>query len=572
MKREAILHIPMSEYAHGLDEGHIVLRLRAARGDLAHVTLWYGDTACRKTPIDWFPEPMERVLSDEYHDWWELTLAGPYHRIFYYFELDDGRERCLYYGGVFTDRLVDDRSEYFKLPFNHRADIARAPEWLGEAVVYNIFPDSFATSRREISLEPSERAFGGNTVRGKLGGTIRGVTENLDYLAGLGVNCIYLNPIFAAGEYHKYDVLDYYNIDPCLGTNADFRELVDRAHGLGMRVIIDGVFNHCGWRFFAFEDVVRRGEASQYKDWFYRLSFPVVRPEEPEAIPGYECFGYERLMPKLDTANPQVREYFCAVGEHWVREYDIDGWRLDVASEVDDAFWREFRRRVKAAKPEAVLIGEVWESAGHWLAGDMFDSCMNYELRRHCRRFFAEQTEDAYTFSGRCTGMLMRYRKQLIPVQLGVLDTHDVSRFLSLCGGDRRRYTLAVLFQLCFPGAPSVFYGDELGVEGVLEADYRRPMPWGADEAELFGFFKRAIGLRRGLKALQKGEFRALSAERGSGLFAFSREYGGELVRVYLNSSERAERCDILGESLFSRDAEGGKIGPYGFAVTLERG
>ena len=148
MKKETILHIPMSEYAHGLDERRIVLRLRAARGDLERVTLWYGDTACRKTPIDWFPEPMERVLSDEYHDWWELTLECPYHRIFYHFELSDGAESCYYYGGVFTDKLVDDRSEYFKLPFNHRADIARVPDWVHEAVVYNIFPDSFATSRR----------------------------------------------------------------------------------------------------------------------------------------------------------------------------------------------------------------------------------------------------------------------------------------------------------------------------------------------------------------------------------------------------------------------------------------
>ena len=156
----------MSEYAHGLDEKRIVIRLRSARGDLERVTLWYGDTACRRTPIDWFPEPMERVLSDEYHDYWELTLESPYHRIFYHFELFDGAERCYYYGGVFTDKLVDDRSEYFKLPFNHRADIARVPDWVHEAVVYNIFPDSFATSRRHISLEPTEREFGGLTTHG----------------------------------------------------------------------------------------------------------------------------------------------------------------------------------------------------------------------------------------------------------------------------------------------------------------------------------------------------------------------------------------------------------------------
>ena len=572
MKKDAILHIPMSEYAHGLDEKRIVIRLRSARGDLERVTLWYGDTACRKTPIDWFPEPMERVLSDEYHDYWELTLESPYHRIFYHFELFDGAESCYYYGGVFTDKLVDDRSEYFKLPFNHRADIARVPDWVHGAVVYNIFPDSFATSRRHISLEPTERDFGGLVTHGKLGGTIRGVTENLDYLADLGVNCVYLNPIFAAGEYHKYDLIDYYHIDPCFGTDEDFRELVDTAHGMGMRVIIDGVFNHCGWRFFAFEDVVQKGEGSAYADWFYRLSFPVVRPYDPEAIPGYECFGYERLMPKLNTANPEVREYFCAVGEYWVREFGIDGWRLDVASEVDDAFWREFRRRVKAVNPDALLIGEVWESAGHWLDGSMFDSCMNYELRRHCRRFFAEMSEDAYTFSGRCTDMLVRYRKQLVAAQLGVLDSHDVSRFLSLCGGNERRHRLTVLFQMCFPGMPSVFYGDELGITGVLEADYRSPMPWQGGNAESLAFYKRAIALRRTLAPLQRGEFRTLSAERGSGLFAFAREYEGERVNVALNCSERTENFAPAGEMLWSEGLIGGKIEPYGFAVSIERG
>ena len=527
----------MSEYAHGLDEKRIVIRLRSARGDLVRVTLWYGDTACRRTPIDWFPEPMERVLSDEYHDYWELTLESPYHRLFYHFELFDGAESCYYYGGVFTDKLVDDRSEYFKLPFNHRADIARVPDWVHGAVVYNIFPDSFATSRRHISLEPTEREFGGLVTHGKLGGTIRGVTENLDYLADLGVNCIYLNPIFAAGEYHKYDLIDYYHIDPCFGTDEDFRELVDTAHGMGMRVIIDGVFNHCGWRFFAFEDVVQKGEGSAYADWFYRLSFPVVRPDDPEAIPGYECFGYERLMPKLDTANPEVREYFCAVGEYWVREFGIDGWRLDVASEVDDAFWREFRRRVKAVNPDALLIGEVWGGARHWLAGDMLDSTMNYDFRSHCRHFFAEGSIDARTFAGRCADMLMRYKRQITAAQLNLLDSHDTSRFLDICGGEKRRLALAVVFMCCFPGMPCVFYGDELGVMGTNELDFRRAMPWDAGDESLRELYREAIALRRRHPALRRGDLRFLRAEAGEQLLVFERSCPGESLTITINAS-----------------------------------
>lgn len=157
-------------------------------------------------------------------------------------------------------------------------------------------------------------------------------------------------------------------MDPCFGTNEDFKELVDTFHENGIRVIIDGVFNHCGWKFFAFEDVVRKGEKSQYKNWFYGLTFPVIRPDDPEEYPGYECFGYERMMPKLNTANPEVEEYFCRVGRYWVEKFHIDGWRLDVASEVNDGFWRRFRREVKKINPEAILIGEVWESANS-LAG-----------------------------------------------------------------------------------------------------------------------------------------------------------------------------------------------------------
>ena len=197
-----------------------------------------------------------------------MTLANPYKRLCYYFRLFDGKEEILYYGDQFCQEPVDDRSEYFQLPFNHRADIVTPPEWAQDAIIYNIFPDSFATSKRHISCQPSSVIYAGEKVKGKLGGTLRGIIENVDYLADLGVNAIYINPIFTAGEYHKYDLMDYYHIDPVFGTNDDFRELVETYHRNGIKVIVDGVFNHCGWKFFAFEDVVKNGEKSRYKDWF----------------------------------------------------------------------------------------------------------------------------------------------------------------------------------------------------------------------------------------------------------------------------------------------------------------
>lgn len=482
MNKSAILHIPMSQYAYGMDESHVVIRLRTAKDDLRKCTLYYGDRACRKTPVIFTKVEMKIMAQAPLYDYYEVVLENPYKRLCYYFELDDGTEKILYYGDCFCDAPVDDRSEYYQLPFNHRADIVNPPKWAQDAVIYNIFPDSFATGKEKVSGQASQKQWEGQTVCGKLGGTIRGITENVSYIKKLGLNAIYINPVFAAGEYHKYDLIDYFHIDPCFGTNEDFKELVETFHANGIKVIIDGVFNHCGWKFFAFEDVVQKRQQSAYKDWFYGLQFPVIRPDNGEDYPNYECFGYERLMPKLNTANLQVQEYFCKVGRYWVEEFHTDGWRLDVASEVNDGFWRKFHEEVKAVNPEAILIGEVWESANHWLDGTIFDSAMNYDFRKHCKRFFAEGSVDAAEFDGRVTDMRMRYRKQTVYAQLNILDSHDVSRFLSVCGEDRKKYKLAIIFQMCFPGIPSVFYGDELGVTGIREEEYRQPMPWGRQQ------------------------------------------------------------------------------------------
>lgn len=568
MKLDAVLHIPMSEYCHGLDENRIVYRMRSARGDLKNVTLYYGDTACRVTPIIFTPVPMQLVMIDLYHDYWQVIVDSPYNRVYYYFELDDGIETRLYYGDIFTDRLVDDRSQYFKLPFNHRADITKVPDWVHDAVVYNIFPDSFATSRKHISLESDEMDYHGHTVKGRLGGTLRGVAENVDYLKDLGINCVYLNPIFAAGEYHKYDLLDYFHVDPCFGGNEAFREMVHTLHASGIRVIIDGVFNHCGWFFFAFDDVVKNQENSQYRDWFYHLTFPVERPETPETYPSYACFAYERMMPKLNTANPEVRDYFCRVGRYWVEEFGIDGWRLDVASEVDDGFWRAFRRAVKEVNPDALLIGEVWESANHWLQGDMFDSTMNYDFRKHCSLFFAEQSIDAADFSGRITNMLMRYRMQTVPAQLNLLDSHDVSRFLSVCDGDIAKYRLAILFLMTFVGMPTIFYGDEQGIQGVLEEEYRRPMLWNAGDLELYGFFRKAVAMRNDLIPLRRGHFRMIQAENNSGLIVFRREWEEEMVTVCINAgADRKMLPPVSGMPYWYSGLREQTLDGMGFAV-----
>ena len=570
MNKSAILHIPMSQYAYGMDESHVVIRLRTAKDDLRKCTLYYGDRACRKTPVIFTKVEMKIMAQAPLYDYYEVVLENPYKRLCYYFELDDGTEKILYYGDCFCETTVDDRSEYYQLPFNHRADIVNPPKWAQDAVIYNIFPDSFATGKEKVSGQASQKQWEGQTVCGKLGGTIRGITENVSYIKKLGLNAIYINPVFAAGEYHKYDLIDYFHIDPCFGTNEDFKELVETFHANGIKVIIDGVFNHCGWKFFAFEDVVQKGQQSAYKDWFYGLQFPVIRPDNGEDYPNYECFGYERLMPKLNTANLQVQEYFCKVGRYWVEEFHTDGWRLDVASEVNDGFWRKFHEEVKAVNPEAILIGEVWESANHWLDGTIFDSAMNYDFRKHCKRFFAEGSVDAAEFDGRVTDMRMRYRKQTVYAQLNILDSHDVSRFLSVCGEDRKKYKLAIVFQMCFPGIPSVFYGDELGVTGIREEEYRQPMPWGRQD-ELYVFFEQVIGMRKQQKALTQGDYHTLNAVAGSRFYGFERTYEKQRVMIFLNMEEAKMTCSIPenAEILMQEGWKDNILDPYGYVVAL---
>ena len=568
MNYQAVCHIPMSEYAFAVDENTLVFRLRTAKDDLKQCVFFYGDRACRKTPVDYFYQPMQKAMGDDLFDFWEIMLRTDIRRILYGFSLTDhAGKTTLYYGARFNSEMTIDRSEYFQLPFNHRADRALIPEWMKDASVYNIFPDSFATKKGFISGKSTQRTYQGETVRGKLGGTIGGITENLDYIRELGFNVIYMNPIFAAGEYHKYDLIDYYHIDPAFGTDEEFEELVKAAHKMNMRVIIDGVFNHCGWRFFAFQDVVRKGRASEYWDWFYRLEEPVMVPDNMDDYPNYECFGYERMMPKLATDNPSVQAYFLNVCAYWVERYDIDGWRLDVASEVDDGFWRALRKKIKQIKKDVCLIGEIWETASHWLDGSMFDGAMNYDFRRHAKRFFALMDIDAREFESRVTDMLMRYRTQVAYAQLNLLDSHDVSRFLSLCGGDERRMKLAVLFQMTFPGMPSVFYGDERGMTGILEEEYRHPMPWDQEKGDLYHFYRRVLFLRNQENAIRRGSFRVTESEKGGGFFRYAREYEGERIDILLNCSGKTKKISPDGEILFSEKYEDGILNAYGFAV-----
>ena len=534
MNKGAVLHIPLSQYAYAEGEHELTIRLRTEKNDIKRCILFYGDRADPTEPIAVKELPMQKAATDDLFDYYEAGVRDIYTRVCYYFLLDDGREQTYYYGRNFCGEMTCGRTEYFQFPYIRREDIIDIPAWAKDIVMYHIFPDSFASGRRALEGAGKRMTLDdGTDVESNLGGTLSGVKENLDYLKALGVNCIYLNPVFAANSYHKYDTIDYFSVDPCFGGLSDLKELVRECHKRGVRVILDGVFNHCGPDFFAFRDVLEKGKASKYYDWFYYMPEPVEYTDPPS----YEAFAYVKEMPKLNTGNQGVAEYLCSVGTYWIKEADIDGWRLDVANEINHDFWRMFRREVRKAKPDVFLIGEIWEDAGCWLSGDQFDSTMNYTFSYLCRDFFAKGVMCASEFDAQIQRMIMRYPWSVALAQMNFLDSHDVPRFLSYCGGDRRKMELAFFYLFMGVGVPSIFYGDECYIEGMAECEYRKAMPWNGKE-DCAGTIGQWSAIRREHSVLRRGNYRCVYRADEQGGYGFIREDEEETLLILLHNGD----------------------------------
>jgi neopullulanase len=470
------------------------------------------------------------------------------------------------------------------------------PAWVRDAVFYQIFPDRFAASDRVPKPGPLEPWDTQPTVHGFKGGDLLGVVEHLDHIASLGANALYLTPIFASASNHRYHTYDYMRVDPLLGGDAALRELLDAAHARGMRVILDGVFNHTGRGFWAFHHVLENGAASPYRRWFHFDQAALDRGAPVDAYPGaaaragvgssephhgeinggggsFARLGYQAwwdlpALPKLNIDDPNVREHVWSVAEHWLR-FGADGWRLDVPGEIQDrSFWAEFRRRCRAVDPEAYLVGEIWDVAPDWLEGDRFDALMDYPLAEAILGFVWGESMnepllrshheygrtvrlDGPAFAQRLTSLLGAYDPAVTAVQLNLLGSHDTPRVLSLLGGDRDALMLAVLLQATLPGAPSIYYGDEIGLLGGLDPDCRRAFPWDESrwDGAILAFTRAAFSMRRAEPLLRHGDVRIVSAE-GRAL-AFERAGDGGRIAVALNAGTEAAELTI------ARDAAG---------------
>ncbi len=546
MNIPAIYHQQESNFCFAHD-GKVTLRLRFAQGEqLDGVYVLYNtkyDIAKKQ-----HKQPLLYRCSDGTFDYYQATLTLSDKRLAYVFLIEkDGKKSYFCEEGLFDN--YDFNYAYFnsfQYAYVNDADVTQNVSWLNNAVFYQIFVERFCNSQTgdksyvNASWEdkPHPKSF--------FGGDIKGIVQKLDYIKQLGANALYLTPIFSSPSNHKYDIYDYYNVDKNFGTNESFKELVQRCHERGIKVVLDGVFNHVSERLPQFVDVLQKGSKSPYFDWFI-----IDGDKINDNKNNYCCFASCKYMPKLNTSNAQVQQFVSNIATHWINEYNIDGWRLDVSDEVSHDMWKVLRKAVKLANPNAVLIGENWHNSYSYLVGDQLDSIMNYAFTKQMMDYFCHNVS-ATTVANRLNGHLMRYSDVTNNMMFNLLDSHDTHRFLSLVNGDKDKLLCAIACAVFMQGSCSIYYGTEALVTGGYDPDCRKGFPWDkirlSPIADFSAKVKQLLALK-GQPALNGGE---ISVFAENGCLVFERRCPSQTLTLKTNVNEISGENAIISGKLFN--------------------
>ncbi len=567
MDFNAVYHRANDNYCYPLDEEQLVINIKTGY-DVKYVNLIHGDPF--KSGIlgggeNWDGEalniPFKKRLKNQL--WWTTTIQPAYKRLKYYFELQTEDERWFYFEDGFVSeaqmQLTGRSRQCFILPWMNPADIPVTPAWVNDTIWYQIFPERFCNG--DPSNDPEGvlpwRVRGSVTNQEFFGGDLQGIIDKLDYIRDLGVSGLYLTPINEAPSSHKYDTTDYTKIDPHFGSEETMKTLVREAHERGIRVMLDGVFNHSGRLFAPWIDVKEKGPQSQYWEWFMINEWPFREEGGCAQAKQYYTFAFYDNMPKLNTNNPQVREYLIGVCENWVRNYDVDGIRLDVANEISHALCKELRMHLKAIKPDLYILGEIWHDAMPWLRGDEFDSVMNYPLGESIKDFWIDKSLTNEDFEYTINRCYTRYMQQTNDVLFNLLDSHDTKRLRSdVKNLDEYFQQLAVLFTM--PGSPCIYYGTEIAMEGGHDPDCRRCMPWEEIEGgvydERIGIISSLLHLRIEEPLLRNRNFHFPHKINRPRVIEFNKMgWVDNYVEVIINCEEEDIEIAREGEILFSR-------------------
>ncbi|MCD2255412.1 alpha-glycosidase [Lactobacillus sp. CC-MHH1034] len=591
MQTSALYHRTESEYAFLYKPREFVVRLRTAKDDVQRVILYYGDPFDRRprksggTRWHYQRVIMNKGLATKDHQYWEIKVRPQFSRIQYAFHVlgKDGTE--IFYGelgcAAFNPGEIQDAANYFRLPYFHKIDMAKTPEWVKHTVWYQIFPERFANGDPSNDPEGTlpwdpDRA---PTREDFYGGDLQGIIDHLDYLQKLGVNGLYLTPVFKAHSNHKYDTVDYLEVDPAFGDKRIFKALIDEAHARGMKVMLDAVFNHIGDESLPWQDVLRNQEQSRFKDWFHIRKFPAsyeaTEDNEYARKLTYATFAFTPHMPKLNTANPEVQAYLLDVAQYWIKQFDIDAWRLDVADEIDHHFWRKFATTCKRLKPDFYILGEAWHNAAPWLNGDEFTGVMNYQFTGLINRKFLFKNISNIDFIHGLNQQLMSYRAQTSEAMFNVLDSHDTPRILTLANQDKDAVKAAIAFTFLQKGVPCIYYGDEISMAGDNDPDNRRPMQWDPDkqDQEMYEFMQALIKVRKQYAVfLSEAPMQWLDAANGALLKLVRSGRTIDFVCLFNTSNQQQEvKLKNGDQEIFSRrldDIDGrAYLLPEGFVI-----
>ena len=571
MEYSAIFHDMDKRFCYAIEKDLFVIRVQVKKDDMKEIILHYEDKYIpmeredtRKTIV------MKKVATSQFNDYYEAQVRMHLICLRYFFEFTDMQGEKVYYGNYeFDKESITNRDRMFDCPQNLREEeMFEVPEWAANKVVYQIFPSRFAAS------QPVDKKLWYKapiTPMDDLHGDFRGIIDHLDHIQDLGIDVIYMTPSFKSNSCHKYDTIDYYEIDPSFGTKEELKELVQKAHDRGMKVVMDAVFNHTGKEFFAFKDILEKGEKSKYLDWYYIDELP-LKGKWGE-IPNFLCFGYYGGMPKLNLKNPEVEKYITDIACYWIRECDIDGWRLDVGDEISHFFWKRFRRAIKAVKKDMLIIGEIWHYAGDFLEGDEWDTVMNYPFYLNLIDLLADEKISVSQFVQNLGYLKGRLHKKCYPLMWNLIDSHDTARFLHLCKDNKKKQHLAAAFQLLLPGMPMIYYGYEYAMPGANDPDCRRGMYWDEEyqDKEMFEWYKRLLQVRKAHTCIVEGKLAESITRDEDETIVLIRKNGEETIALIFNCSnhtkefkEYAQKQELLTEKVFD-----GKVEAFDAAVIV---
>ena len=564
MEKLAVYHRPNKEFCYYLGE-EILFKIRTKKNDCNIVNLYYVEKWAHREEKDLLCKEMTLVASDNLFSYYECLISFKGLGISYFFELKS--DITIYYGNhKFFNSKTLDGNDMFECPLQARYDESyKVPSWAPGAVVYQIFPERFHKLNDEYSKDKWDMV--PMTRDAFLGGTLNGIKTKIPYLKELGIDVLYMCPIFESNSNHKYDTIDYFKVDPHFGTNQDLKELVDEAHKNNIKVMLDGVFNHCGYDFKYFVDVRENGRKSKYFDWFYiDGDYPLWdKGENPwyEGIkPNYDTFAFYGGMPKMNTSNKEVRAYFFDCVKMWIKSFGIDGFRLDVPEEYSHDFSKELRCNMIEANKECLISGEVWHEASDYLLGDEFDTVMNYVFRNACIDLLVNNSIKVNEFFERLGFLRGLLRKDTNTILWNLLDSHDTPRFLYLLNEDKNKLKIAVALQMTVSGMPFIYYGDEVGMTGDNDPDCRRGMLWDdSRDLELLEFYKALINVRHESNALMKGELENLSTD--DNVMIFKKKYNNDQRIIIINLTDKEQEISYSGTNIINHKLVSNKVGAF---------